>query len=122
MIHPHEAIRKFIELKKGLFENMTKETLASLEKIQWDNMFWTACKNRMIQGAYRYSDQNVQKFQMRHTDNVRYIKEKIRRYEQDGNVEHLFDIANATMIEFGFSYVVNQNFSPQDDVGHARKK
>jgi hypothetical protein len=119
MIHPHDAIRNFITLKKNLLETPCKETLENLKKIQWDQLFWQMCKNRMIQGAFRYSDQNVQRYQLKHKKNLRYIKDKVDMYEKDGNVEHLFDIGNAAMIEFGYSTFMKQHFSSEDDKNHA---
>lgn len=119
MIHPHDAIRNFIELKKQLFSGKI-ETLENLKKTEWDQLFWQMCKNRMIQGAFRYSSMNVNRHRGKHYNYMRYVKDKVKMYEEDGNVEHLFDIANCIMLEFGFVEFEKQHFQAEDDRYHAR--
>ena len=118
MKHPHDAIREFIELKKGLFAFKHATDITELERIQWLVMFWNACKARMLQGAFRYGTQKDQREKYLRGPFQRTIVRYLKQYHKTGNVENLFDIANRCMIEFGYADFDKQNFESQDDAEH----
>lgn len=118
MVHPHDAIRNYIELKKRLFAFGHMSDLKRLEKIQWLQMFWDACKARMVQGAFRYGTQQDQREKYLRGPFERTIRRYLRQYIVTGNIENLFDMANRCMIEFGYARYDKQNFESQDDAEH----
>lgn len=118
MVHPHDAIRKYIELKKALFELKHIDPISVLEKIQWNQMFWDACKARMMQGAFRYGSQKTQREEYKRGPFKKTIERYLKQYLDTGNVENLIDMANRCQIEFGYVYFDRQHFVSQDDAEH----
>lgn len=47
-------------------------------------------------------------------DAVACLKERLAKYEEDGNTEWLMDVANFAMIEFMFPAHSEAHFTPQD--------
>jgi hypothetical protein len=72
--------------------------IESLKKSEWDEEFETLRKNRMVMGAFRYgliAKQNLDEY-----DWVQQIKDRVDRYAEDGNLEHLIDAGNCCMLGF----------------------
>jgi len=77
-------------------------------------------RNRMTFGGYRYGD--IRDPNGKQWDNIGSLIDRAERYLQDGNQEHLVDIANLALIEFvrGCCHP-NPNWDPQDDKHHTRE-
>jgi hypothetical protein len=73
----------------------------------------------MIMGGYRYGsiDNPEPKF-----DNIKSLIRRAKAYVQDGNQEHLVDIANLAMVEFvrGCCHP-SPHFTPIDDGEHTEE-
>ena len=77
-------------------------------------------QNRMVMGYFRYGDLHRQR--PGQYDNVASIRRRLERYEADGNLEHLVDIANIAMVEFVTSDHPKRHFHAVDDGEHTRRK
>jgi transcriptional regulator of heat shock response len=97
--------------------------MSAMSEMQWDSNEWqyilSLMKNRMIMGGYRYGPTKLQK--PREFDNIADIKRRLELYEKEGNMEHLVDAANITIIECLKKSHPNFHFSPTDDGVHAER-
>jgi len=87
--------------KCGLTEFHTIEMvddLSKLEHTEFSNEFVRLCRNRMIQGRFRYGSLKKSKVDYVYID--KFIRERLRAFIETGNSEFLCDISNAAMIEF----------------------
>lgn len=109
----HEHLRA--HMMQGL--GMERPTLAELEKDQWDNRFETLMRNRMIMGAFRYAPLCYQ--MGGNYDNIGSIMRRCEAYQEDGNGEHLVDIANIALVEW---VTKRPEFHAVDDGIHTDKK
>ncbi len=85
---------------------------------EWRHLLFLM-KNRMIMGGYRYGPTPLQK--PREFDNIADIKRRLDLYEVEGNMEHLIDAANITIIECLKKSHPNFHFSASDDGVHAER-
>lgn len=70
----------------------------ALEHTEWCREFEVLMRNRLIMGGMRYGrigDPTKPKY-----DRARSILNRILRYEEGGNKEHLVDVANEAMLEY----------------------
>lgn len=91
--------------------------LAVLRQTEWCQAFEQLMRNRLIMGAFRYgrfSEPRKGKY-----DCIRSIVERIALYREDGNLEHLVDVANLAMVEFACGQHPRRHFSALDDRIHA---
>lgn len=97
-----------------------QESLDELRKTEWSDEFEQLMRNRLLVGCFRYgrmSDPNKGKY-----DHVESIRERLKLYEQSGNLEHLVDVANFSLVEFVHPRHPNAHFEATDDVIHAQAK
>ncbi len=95
-------------------------SLAEMERLQWGEEWQRILglmKNRMIMGGYRYGHTPLQK--PREFDNIADIRRRLDKYEANGNMEHLIDAANITIIECLKGSHPNFHFESIDDGEHA---
>lgn len=105
MLHAHDVIRRRIEPQDQL---NTEE----LKRSEWSEHFERLMRNRMIIGAFRYGrlhDKMKPRF-----DRVSYIKTKLARYEETGNLEALVDVANLCLLEFEEGCHPKRHFKAMD--------
>lgn len=94
-------------------------SLEELRKSEWSIEFETLMRNRLIMGAFRYGcfhSQGKPKY-----DRTESIEKHVRLYREDGNLEHLVDIANIALCEFEESYHPLRHFKGLDDSEHIKK-
>lgn len=78
-----------------------ERTILDLETVvatQWSDRFISYMRNRMIMGAYRYGLINDPNAPSR--DNIGSLIKRAQLYLEDGNQEHLVDVANLALVEF----------------------
>ena len=101
----------------------TPTDMSAMSEMQWDSEEWQhilfLMKNRMIMGGYRYGPTLLQK--PREFDNIADIKRRLGLYEVEGNMEHLIDATNITIIECLKKSHSNFHFSASDDGVHAER-
>jgi hypothetical protein len=88
----------------------------SLQVTEWDSLFEQLMRNRLIMGSFRYelfSDPTPFNYDIV-GDNIR----RLRLYEEDGNLEHLVDVANLCMKEFHKGRHPKRHFKSSDDGIH----
>lgn len=93
--------------------------LPVLQQTEWSPDFEHLMRNRLIMGAFRYGLFNDPK--KGHYDHTGAIAKHLLQYIDDGNLEHLVDIANLSLVEFCRSRHPKRHFNAQDDSTHARK-
>jgi hypothetical protein len=88
-------------------------TYDELKTSEWSIRFEELMRNRLMMGSYRYGkklhDPRAPGFSC-----VRHIRDRISRYEYDGNLEWLVDVANFAMLEFMHSQHPNAHFKSTD--------
>jgi hypothetical protein len=107
--------------KCGLDEAEPVPPLDTLRERQMSKRFITLMENRMIMGYFRYGDWRSGN-QGKTYDRVGSMITRLKAFQQDGNLEHLVDVANLAMIEFEISDHPNAHFKAQDDGEHVTTK
>lgn len=105
MKHTHDVLRERLHAKAGLWPKPTSlYTSAMLKESKWSRRFEEAMRIRLIMGAMRYETPEMasrKQFVGRPTEiQTADIISRIRKFQKDGNTEHLVDAANLCMIEF----------------------
>lgn len=124
MVSTHDIMRERLLIQAGVIKSTPAPTytLDEMEALQWGEEWQYILflmKNRMIMGGYRYGPTPLQK--PREFDNIVDIKRRLDLYEIDGNMEHLVDAANITIIECLKKSHPNFHFNPTDDGVHAER-
>jgi len=94
--------------------------LPELQQLQWSEEFEKECLDRMVMGAFRYGSFRHQLANDACYDNMHSAEARIQKYKQDGNLEHLIDIANLARVEF-IQQRGSKELVAQDDGLHAAK-
>ena len=91
-----------------------------LTQTEWSDEFERYMRNRLLMGAFRYARLHDPETPQWNT--IASIISRAERYLQDGNQEHLVDIANLALVEFCRpSCHPNPRFAPADDGYHAER-
>jgi len=114
----HEDMRRRLLERAGVFETPEGLDIKALLKSEWCEEFEAGRRRRMVLGAFRYSPLRAQR-DMEY-DCVGSIISRARRYYDDGNLEHLMDIANIAMVEYATGRHPKRHFSSVDDGEHTR--
>lgn len=120
MIHTHDAIRSHLE-KRIRPPSIPRPSFTSLKETEWNPLFETYMRNRLIVGALRY-ETFEEKMKGHNYDCLAYIRKKLDEYDSTRNLENLVDAANLLMIEFSAPSYPNTHFSPGDDTYHVQRK
>lgn len=116
-----QHLRNGILASIGMSEEETPERLPDLDTLkrtEWSPRFERLMRNRLIMGAFRYG-------RLHHPNrpNYDYIAGIIRHaeaYQEDGNLEHLVDIANIALVEFEEGPHPLKHFKGIDDGEHVQ--
>lgn len=112
-----DHIRCHLLERAGVYEPEQFPPLETLKKTEWSPKFETLMRNRLIMGCFRYGALN--RGNKPKYNKVDSIRQRLELYEQDGNAEHLVDIANLCLVEFVDESHPNFHWSAQDDKNHA---
>ena len=123
MKHLHDILRERL-LKTVIDEETVIPTisLSDMKKLQWGDEWENILllmQHRMIMGGYRYGPTKLQK--KREFDNISDIKRRLELYNDTGNMEHLLDAANITIIECLKQSHPNFHFESIDDGVHTER-
>lgn len=117
MPHIHDVIRERLLHKAGLVElpppRFTLESFERQAQDQWSPRFEVLMKNRLRMGLLRYGPFGAKGkpyFNMMNS-----VKKRLDQWEEDGNDEHLVDIANLCMCEFIEGKHPKKHFKAQDE-------
>jgi hypothetical protein len=72
--------------------------LEELARTEWSSEFERYMRNRMIMGAFRYG--RLHNPDAPHWDIIGSVIARAEKYRNDGNKEHLVDVANLCLVEF----------------------
>jgi len=76
--------------------------------------------NRLLMGTFRYGLLCAEG--KPHYDSIKALKSRLAKYEEDGNIEHLIDIANFAFVEATEGIHPKKHFCSSDDGEHASIK
>lgn len=88
--------------------------MLKLWESEWIPEFEKLQRNRLVMGALRYGTIAQNRMRPAHYDRVSSIRKRLDAYEQTGNLEHLVDIANLSMLEFDQSSHPLKHFAAAD--------
>ena len=94
--------------------------LDQLRRSEWSNDFERLCRNRLLQGAFRYGrvgGKNKPKF-----NRMQKAFDLLERYQSEGNDELLVDVANLCQLEFVEGRHPKKHFVSEDDIDHVQVK
>jgi hypothetical protein len=106
-------------LRARLYPSEQQHNYHELARTEWPPTFERLMRNRLILGAMRYAklgDPNAPIW-----DTISSIIQRAEKYRDDGNQEHLVDIANLALVEFCRPSHPNPSFAPVDDGEHVEK-
>lgn len=92
--------------------------LEDLEQSEWSPEFECLMRNRLLMGAYRYG--TIGAPGKPRYDHAADCIARLSLYQEDGNMEHLVDVANLCLLEFVEGRHPRRHFAAQDDVLHTR--
>lgn len=95
-----------------------KLNIYELMKTQWDGAFEKLMRNRMVLGTFRYGD--FRDVGQKKYDRIGSAINRLQKYVETGNKEHLVDVSNLCMIEFSNPNHKNAHFEPIDDGEHVK--
>ena len=113
-MNEHGIMRDRLLRKAGV----TKATLDDLKETEWSPKFEQLMRNRLIMGSFRYQPFAEKRASFDY-DTASEAIDRIKRYQKDGNTEHLVDAANMCLLEFEFGKHPKKHFSAIDDGKHA---
>lgn len=94
-------------------------TIAELRETEWSPLFEVLMRNRLIVGAFRYGRFNgPDELKL---DVISDCVRRLRQYKEDGNLEHLVDVANLCMKEFVKGNHPKKHFNSRDHVCHVKR-
>jgi hypothetical protein len=105
--------------KCGFPEEPTGREIDDLQRTEWSKTFEIFMRNRLVMGALRYGklrDPRKPKF-----NRVGAIVRKLMLYQDDGNLEHLVDVANLALLEFEEGQHPKRHWAAADDRNHVTR-
>jgi len=117
----HDVMRDRLLRRAGLIPPVPTISLKEMEALQWGSEWQDVLglmKNRMVMGGYRYGPYRDQK--KGQYDNISDVRRRLKLYEQTGNMEHLVDAANITILECMVKSHPKFHFNSIDDGEHAK--
>lgn len=92
------------------------EDLEELRASEWSPKFERLMRNRLIVGAIRYGRLGANG--KPDYDRCEMVRDRIRRYEETGNLEFLVDAANGCLLEFVEGKHPNRHLQSDETVKH----
>lgn len=94
--------------------------LESMRETEWCPEFERLMRNRLIIGGMRYGLlASAGKAQW---DRSHFIRQRLKLYEQTGNLEYLVDVANGALLEYVEGVHPNKHWRATDDGVHQKAK
>lgn len=93
-----------------------REALDHLLQSEWSCDFERLMRNRLLMGRYRYG--LMQRTDALQYDRVGSAMERLKKYAEHGNTEHLVDVANLMLLEFEHGQHPSRHLLAQDDSRH----
>lgn len=95
---------------------MTEATVTTIThgapRTEFSEQFLKGMLDRMGVSFYKYG--KLSNAYPHDVDAIASLKKRLKKYEEDGNIEWLMDVANFAMIEFMRPRHENAHYNPQD--------
>lgn len=116
-----DLLRKRLLEQRGLpFEDRPPVATSPAEiadrSMSWE--FIERMANRMVTGFFRYENKPTGRPTY---DHISSMIKRLELYKQDGNLEHMVDVANIAMCEYRFPTHADAHWEAQDDGYHTQK-
>ncbi len=115
-----EHIRQHLLSSLGFHSRKPALSLRALRASQWCNEYEFYRRNRMVMGYFRYGD--IHRQSLNDYDLPEEAIVRIRRYQRDGNLEHLVDAGNMIMLAYMQGIKSGKIMNAIDDGEHARPR
>lgn len=102
------------------YAKKAKFSYEKLKETEWSPRFEKLMRNRLILGSMRYGLLNDPKKPQ--WDRLSRIEKEVQAYKNDGNLEHLVEIANHALLEFEEGVHPNKHWAPSDDGVHTERR
>lgn len=116
-MHIHDILRERLLDRAGL----NTVSIAERYETEWSSQFEKLMRNRLVMGSFRYEPFAAKRDSWNYDTATEAIK-RIRRYQEDGNTEHLVDAANMCLLEFEFGKHPKKHFESIDDGEHTQRR
>ena len=93
--------------------------LEDMIQTEWDDEFEQLMRNRLLMGAMRYG--KISESGKPQYDRISSIISRLKKYQDDGNKEHLVDAANICLMEFVECCHPLAHFTAVDDGEHTKE-
>jgi len=103
-------------LLKPIPNNVSTVLFKELWETEWSLDFEECCRHRLVMGSFRYGRLNAPGKPS--FDRVTCAINRLRKYQDTHNLEHLMDASNMCMLEFEEGRHPDRHFQPQDDTTH----
>jgi len=107
-------------IEERLTKNSFKYRLNELKASEWSPEFEQRMRDNLIMGAFRYG--RLCELGKPQYDRVKGMQMHLTMYQEDGNTEHLVDIANIALCEFVEGDHPKKHFRAIDDGEHVEVK
>ena len=94
------------------------DSIEEVRRNQWFPGFIHLMRNRMTMGFFRYGPLDKHDSRNYKGDCIKSIRQRLDKYEEDGNLEYLIDIANLCGVEYRVSNHPKRHFASVDDGIH----
>jgi hypothetical protein len=108
---------KIIDSRVGEFSGLTEQ---QMRKAEWCEKFEQYMRNRLLVGCFRHG--KMARTTDTDYDRIGSVRERLDLHDNDGNMEHLVDVAALCMMEFVHGTHPNRHWNPLDEGGvHTQK-
>jgi hypothetical protein len=118
VIHPHDALRAHLLEGLGLGDPRRVPPLPELAATEWSPAFERLMRNRLLMGAIRYG--RLGEAGKPAFERIPDIIRRAKKYAEDGNLEHLVDLANLALCEYVEGRHPRRHFASADDGEHTK--
>jgi hypothetical protein len=114
-----DFLRDLWRWRAGLPPAPPPESFERFAERQWSREFETLMRNRLIMGGLRYGGLGYEG--KRQFNRIKAIGDRLKNYEETGNLEWLVDCANLCLLEYVEGRHPKRHFHAHDDGEHVEE-
>ena len=122
MTNTHDVLRERILMRLHVREEEPEtRSHEAVEAAEWSSQFEQLMRNRLVVGRFRYGPL-ANKMDRGVFESIPSAINRLIKYLDDGNLEHLVDAANLCMVEFEKGRHPKRHFKATDDGPHVERR